>query len=314
MNYCSKPTGSQVNRTPGMCTHGVFVMLLILMLSGIAKADEISAAAAMESPDNPLFLLSTSRGNIYIEMLPDEAPANTANVMALAQGEIELTDAANDFTFQPRYYDGMRFHRVMPGFVIQTGSPAYHSLGAPDAILDDEISASALQLDQEPLLNIDGSVNELLQITDHEEFGDAVLNPLYASMGIDSVSELEQQQFNVMERLKSLSIQDVYELQGYSYDDSLATRPVTRGIVAMANRGPDTNGPEFFIALADLPSLTGKYTVIGQVVEGMAVVDQIGSVPVDPQQFSRNSSVIYSFEQVNQTATTTQSNAANQGF
>ncbi len=314
MNYCSNTAAARPTHTFPSRLHGLTACVLIMVFASAATADEISATAAMENPDNPLFLLSTSRGNIYIEMLPEEAPANTANVMALAQGEIELTDEANDFTFQPRYYDGMRFHRVIPGFVIQTGSPAYHSLGAPEAVLDDEISAATLQLDQEPLLNIDGSVNELLQITDHEEFGDAVLNPLYASMGIDSVDELEQQQFNVLERLKSLSIQDVYELQGYDYDDSLTTRPITRGIVAMANRGPNTNGPEFFVALADLPSLTGKYTVIGQVVEGMEVVDQIGSVPIEAQQFSRNSSVIYSFEQVNQTASSAPPSTPNQGF
>lgn len=55
----------------------------------------------------------------------------------------------------------------------------------------------------------------------------------------------------------------------------------------------------FFIALDDEPTLTGKYTVIGQVVEGMEVADAIGNSAVDPQRYSRLSTVIYSARQVN---------------
>ncbi|MFH1632363.1 MAG: peptidylprolyl isomerase [bacterium] len=51
----------------------------------------------------------------------------------------------------------------------------------------------------------------------------------------------------------------------YSYD---------RGIVAMANRGPDTNGSQFFIMLADYP-LPKNYTIFGRVTSGMEVVDSI---------------------------------------
>lgn len=47
-----------------------------------------------------------------------------------------------------------------------------------------------------------------------------------------------------------------------------------RGTVAMANRGPDTNGSQFFIMLADVP-LPEAYTIFGRVTEGMDVVDQI---------------------------------------
>ncbi len=299
MNFCSKPTAI-TSIGPALSRRLPRLWLLsFTLLSSIARADVNSAMAAMENPANPLFMLSTSRGSIYIEMLPDEAPENTAHLMALAQGEIELTDEANGFTFQPRYYDGMRFHRVIPGFVIQTGSPAYHSLGAPEQLLDNEINAEALGLDQEPLLNSDGSVNARLNLGNQEDFAAAVLAPLYEDMGIESVAQLESRQFAVMDRLQSLTVQQVYELQGYRFDDSLRSRPITRGIVALANRGPGTNGTEFFIALADLPSLTGKYTVVGRVVEGLEVVDQIGSVAIDAQQVSRNSSVIYSFERVN---------------
>lgn len=62
---------------------------------------------------------------------------------------------------------------------------------------------------------------------------------------------------------------------GYKFADDQAKLPYNRGIVAMANAGPNTNGSQFFIMLGDtgLPPL---YSVFGRVVEGMDVVDKIG--------------------------------------
>ncbi len=66
---------------------------------------------------------------------------------------------------------------------------------------------------------------------------------------------------------------------GYRFDDEPVKRPYARGIVAMANAGPDTNGSQFFIMLSDVP-LPPNYTVFGQVTKGLDVVDkiQIGDV------------------------------------
>jgi peptidyl-prolyl cis-trans isomerase B (cyclophilin B) len=62
---------------------------------------------------------------------------------------------------------------------------------------------------------------------------------------------------------------------GYDFEDELADDyTYDRGIVAMANRGPDTNGSQFFIMLGDTP-LPKAYTVFGRVTEGMDVVDAI---------------------------------------
>src|SRR3989344_4241842 len=62
---------------------------------------------------------------------------------------------------------------------------------------------------------------------------------------------------------------------GSQFPDEPVTRNYERGIVAMANAGPNTNGSQFFIMLADAPQLPKNYTIFGQVVEGMEVVDQI---------------------------------------
>lgn len=61
---------------------------------------------------------------------------------------------------------------------------------------------------------------------------------------------------------------------GYKFIDEVVTRDYKRGIVAMANSGPNTNGSQFFIMLADNP-LPKQYTIFGNVVEGMSVVDKI---------------------------------------
>lgn len=62
---------------------------------------------------------------------------------------------------------------------------------------------------------------------------------------------------------------------GYKFEDELNDEyQYDRGIVAMANSGPNTNGSQFFIMLADNP-LPKLYSIFGRVLEGMEVVDQI---------------------------------------
>lgn len=62
---------------------------------------------------------------------------------------------------------------------------------------------------------------------------------------------------------------------GYSIRDELNERPYLRGTVGMALSGPDTGGSQFFITHSPQPHLDAKYTVFGQVVNGMDVVDRI---------------------------------------
>jgi peptidyl-prolyl cis-trans isomerase B (cyclophilin B) len=59
-------------------------------------------------------------------------------------------------------------------------------------------------------------------------------------------------------------------------------RPMTRGTVAavLRPRQPDSGGDQFFVCLTDQPALTGQYTIFGEVVSGMDVVDRIGTTPV----------------------------------
>jgi len=61
---------------------------------------------------------------------------------------------------------------------------------------------------------------------------------------------------------------------GYQFEDEPVMREYTKGVVAMANSGPDTNGSQFFIMLNDV-SLPPLYTIFGEVILGIEVVAQI---------------------------------------
>jgi cyclophilin family peptidyl-prolyl cis-trans isomerase len=124
--------------------------------------------------------------------------------------------AVNNFVFLARegFYDGVIFHRVIPGFVAQGGDPTGTGRGGP----------------------------------------------------------------------------------GYKFRDELeGSGAYSRGTVAMANAGPNTNGSQFFICLADV-GLPHSYTIFGQVSSGMDAVDSIANVPTGPGDKPTSDCVIETVE------------------
>ena len=61
----------------------------------------------------------------------------------------------------------------------------------------------------------------------------------------------------------------------YFDDEDLTKKLDARGLLAMANEGPNTNGSQFFISFKPLPWLDGKHVVFGKVVDGFDMLDEI---------------------------------------
>ncbi|TNC52784.1 peptidylprolyl isomerase [Rubellimicrobium rubrum] len=148
-----------------------------------------------------------ANGTISIDLLEDVAPQNVARIVELAnQGA----------------YDGVAFHRVIEGFMAQTGDVQYGKEGAD-----------------------------------------------YASVGTGG--------------------SDLPDLPAEFSD-----QPFARGVVGMARSSdPNSANSQFFIMFADAPHLNGQYTVVGQVTEGLEVLDAIkrgtgsnGEVPDSPDRIA----------------------------
>ncbi len=147
--------------------------------------------------------LQTSEGDIEIELYEDKVPNTVENFVGLATGEKEWEDPNSGEKKTTPLYDDIPFHRIIKGFMLQTGDPTGTGRGGPGYTFDDEFH---------PDLRHDGP-----------------------------------------------------------------------GVVSMANRGPNTNGSQFFITLDAQPHLDDKHAVFGEVIDGMDVVEAIGSVETDAQ-------------------------------
>ena len=167
-----------------------FSSLTLLCLVGMAQAADSKLA------DGVYAEFDTSKGKIVVQLEFEKTPLTVANFVGLAEGTKHYSKDASAAKKQDKpFYDGIKFHRVIPNFMIQGGDPQGTGGGGPGYTFKDEC-----------------------------------------------LPELKHD------------------------------KP---GILSMANRGPKTNGSQFFITHVPTPHLDGKHTVFGHVVEGQDVVNKI---------------------------------------
>jgi cyclophilin family peptidyl-prolyl cis-trans isomerase len=263
-------------------------LIALLLLSALAfsqntPAEDPDFSTLREDPDNPLVEIQTSMGIMILELFPKEAPETVANFIDLAQGDKAFLDPETGELVNRPYYDGLIFHRVIDGFMIQGGSPTGLGNGSPGYSVRDEINARSLGLDRMQAIDDEGIPHPFLRIASQTQFQAVILEPLFAELNINSQEDLENNYETIEARINSLTIKDVYENQGYEYTETLDSRMPVRGVIAMANAGPNSNGSQFFINLIDTEWLAGKHTVFGRIRQGMDVLDEIGATPVDEQ-------------------------------
>ena len=186
---------------------------------------------------NPVFTITMSDGReMKGELYPETAPQSVGNFIALANSG---------------FYDGLTFHRVIPGFMIQGGDPKGIGIGGPGYCIKGEFAANGVN---NPLKHTYGVLS------------------MARSMMPDSAGS----QFFIM-------TSDSPHLDGqYKH---------TYGVLSMArSMMPDSAGSQFFIMTSDSPHLDGQYAAFGKVLEGMDVAEDIvktkrdmSDKPLEPQ-------------------------------
>jgi len=246
--------------------------------------------------------ITTAQGVIHCRLFAEACPVTVQTVCELAEGKRAFTDVATGQQATRRFYDGLTFHRVIPGFMIQGGDPKGDGTGGPGFQFKDEINAVSLGLDREPALQGD-SLNQQCAYMGRE-FVRTYIEPKLAGRGIGPTSSAEERNAAIaaiLPGLQTLTLMQFYSDLGYRYDAKLpASKKPLRGVLAMANSGPNTNGSQFFINLGDTPHLTGKHTVFGEVVTGLDVAAAIAAVSRDEKDKPKTPVVMTSVTVVRQ--------------
>ena len=100
-------------------------IILMVLIVPMAMA-EVPSDIKLENPKNPLVKVSTDKGDIYLELFPDLAPKHVDSMLKL---------------IKKGYYNGLTFHRVVPGFVIQGGCPKGDGTGGPGYTIPAEFNS-----------------------------------------------------------------------------------------------------------------------------------------------------------------------------
>jgi len=87
-------------------------------------------------------IMETSEGRIVFRLFDKESPVTVENFAGLAEGTKEFTDPVERKKAKRRYYDGTKFHRIIPSFMMQGGDPLGTGTGGPGFNIKDEFHSS----------------------------------------------------------------------------------------------------------------------------------------------------------------------------
>jgi peptidyl-prolyl cis-trans isomerase A (cyclophilin A) len=129
--------------------------LVLLSLSVVAAGQSDSTptpSRGTHTPPKPVTaakpawaILHTTAGDMKCELFPDKAPKAVGNFIGLANGTKDWRDPATGKTAHSKaLYDGVIFHRTIPGFMIQGGDPLGTGTGGPGFEFEDELHADLL--------------------------------------------------------------------------------------------------------------------------------------------------------------------------
>jgi peptidyl-prolyl cis-trans isomerase A (cyclophilin A) len=136
-------------------TLGSVALLLIMVASSLGCSSESTGGGDPEAGDFTLdealaglpegsgalqAIIDTDLGVLTCSLFADKAPIGVANFIGLARGQRPWLDATTNTWVKRPLYDGLLFHRVIPGFVAQGGDPLGTGKGGPGYALQDEIS------------------------------------------------------------------------------------------------------------------------------------------------------------------------------
>lgn len=216
-------------------------------------------------PEKPAIyaVIQTTQGDLILELYDQAAPKTVQNFIDLAQGEKNFTTEKG--SERRPFYDGLKFHRVIENFMAQGGCPRGDGTGDPGFQFEDEINGKALGLDK-------------LKIKDAPQYQAQLQRAVLSEFNIRSRQEFEEKRTEVekaYQEAMELPVLEVLHRVGYRYNEVVPSKKATRGALAMANAGPNTNGSQFFINQVDTPHLDGLHTVFGFLITGYDVLDRI---------------------------------------
>lgn len=93
-----------------------WILIAAMFFVAAAGQAEVPAGVTMEDPEHPLVKMKTDKGTIYLELFPEVAPLHVDNFLRL---------------IKTGFYNGLIFHRVLPGQIIQGGCPEGTGRGGP---------------------------------------------------------------------------------------------------------------------------------------------------------------------------------------